>query len=386
MTGRRVLFVNHTSSVSGAEMILLDVVRAVAHPSAFLFEDGPLAAKLGMTGADVILSRFGRSFSKIRRDSKLASALPMAGSLLAVAAELARAARKHDVVYANSQKAFTLGAIAAAMARRPLVWHLHDIVTSAHFGRGQRRMQVRLANSFASRVIAPSKAVAEAFELEGGRPGLARVIPNGLDIDDADDSTPKAALREALALPRGALVGVFSRLAAWKGQHVVLQALAALPNVRCIVAGAPLFGEEPYAESLHVLAAKLGIADRVQFLGQRDDVPRLMRAVDVVIHPSIAPEPFGRTLVEAMRARTPIVATDAGASRDILDGGAGWLLPAGDPSALASAIREILTADDAERASTLDRAEQRAREVYGLKTMQSAVVALIEEAAAEAGR
>ena len=132
-------------------------------------------------------------------------------------------------------------------------------------------------------------------------------------------------------MPPGPLIGVFSRLAPWKGQHIVLQALAGLPGVHGIFAGSALFGEDAYAASLRVLASELGIADRVVFLGQRGDVPALMRAVDIVVHPSVDPEPFGRTLVEAMLARTPVIATDAGAASEILGGGeAGMLVPPGD--------------------------------------------------------
>ena len=97
-------------------------------------------------------------------------------------------------------------------------------------------------------------------------------------------------------------MGVFSRLAAWKGQHVVVQALAHLPEVNCIIVGDALFGEQAYAERLTTLINDLGLAGRIHFLGHRADVPKLMRAVDVMVHPSIAPEPFGRTLVERYRA------------------------------------------------------------------------------------
>ncbi len=83
---------------------------------------------------------------------------------------------------------------------------------------------------------------------------------------------------------------------------------------------------------LNRMVADLGLGDRVHFLGQRGDVPRLMRAVDAMIHPSIDPEPFGRTLVEAMLADVPVIATDAGAASDILEAGkAGTLVPPGEP-------------------------------------------------------
>ena len=301
MTAPHVLFLSHTGAVSGAEMVLLDVVGAWPNPAAFLFEDGILGGKLRDRGVEVLTSRFGGGFSGIRRDGSLVKAVPLLGKMAALIAELAFVARRYDVLYANSQKAFVLGSLAAAIARRPLIWHLHDIVDRAHFGAGQRRLQIALANRFAHCVIAPSKPVAEAFVAEGGRADLPCIVPNGLAIEPC--ATPKEELRQRLGLPAGPLIGAFSRLAPWKGQHVVLMALAKLPGVHCVIAGSPLFGEDAYAESLRALASSLDIAGRVTFLGQRNDVPELMRAVDIVVHPSVDPEPFGRTLVEAMLAR-----------------------------------------------------------------------------------
>ena len=355
MSAPRVLFLNHTGAISGAEMVLLDVVRACESPAAFLFEEGALGGKLRSLGVKVVQSRFGAGFAGIKRDTSLFKALPLAGKMSALVAELALAARRYDVLYANSQKAFVLGSLAASIARRPLIWHLHDIIGKAHFGAGQRRLQIGLANRFAGCVVAPSRSVADAFIAEGGRSRLACVVPNGLDMEPA--GLPEAEARQELGLPSGPLIGVFSRLAPWKGQHVVLQALAKLPGVHCIVAGSALFGEDAYAASLRLLASDLGIEDRVTFLGQRGDVPALMRAVDIVVHPSVDPEPFGRTLVEAMLARTPVIATDAGAASEILDGGeAGTLVPPGDAGALTEAIRETLAGSPA-LAARIDLAE-----------------------------
>ncbi|MGH1591510.1 glycosyltransferase [Methylobacterium phyllosphaerae] len=233
------------------------------------------------------------------------------------------------MVYANSQKAFLLSALAARLIGRPLIWHLHDILDGAHFGFAQRTLQVRLANLCAAQVIVPSEAAARAFAEAGGRRSLIRIVPNGLDL--ARDPRPSKALRAELGLPTGLLVGVFSRIAPWKGQDVLIEALAKVPDMRCIVVGAPLFGEDAFAAHLRDLAAARGVSDRVQFLGQRADVPLLMQAVDAVVHPSVDPEPFGRTLVEAMLAGVPVIATDAGASAEILDGGAaGTLVPPRD--------------------------------------------------------
>ncbi|WP_398465245.1 glycosyltransferase [Tardiphaga sp.] len=381
MSSPRVLFVCHTGSISGAELVLIDLVRPWAGQSALLFEDGPLHAALSACGLNVAISRWGNGLNDVRRDSSFAKVVPVVSAMYGIVAEVARFARRHDVVYANSQKAFVLSAIAAKLVRRPLIWHLHDIISPAHFGSMQRRVQVLLANHCTARVVVPSKAAADAFIAEGGRKDLVAIVPNGLDI--APEAQSPAEIRRELNLPQGALVGVFSRLAEWKGQHVVLEALANTPGVSCIIAGSALFGEEAYEQRLRQMVRDLALGERVHFLGQRSDVPRLMRAVDAVIHPSIDPEPFGRTLVEAMLADVPVIATDAGAASDILEGGrAGTLVPPGDAVALAQAIAGVMLRSP-EHVKQIEYAAARARSHYGVAQMLDATSRLIRQAAGE---
>jgi glycosyltransferase involved in cell wall biosynthesis len=378
MSTERVLFVDHTGQIGGAELILLDVVEGRRQSSVFLFESGPLSEALASKHLNLISSKWGSGLGQFRRNSSVLSAFPLAGRLAAIIVEIGRASRAHDVVYANSQKAFVLSAIANVFVRRPLIWHLHDIISSDHFGAAQRRAQVLLANTCASKVIVPSQAAATAFISAGGSRELVEIVPNGLAIEP-EPSTP-AELRQKLGLPPGPLVGVFSRLAAWKGQHVLIEALAALPGVNCIVVGDALFGEQDYAARLTRMVAELDLADRVRFLGHRNDVPKLMKAVDVMVHPSIDPEPFGRTLVEAMLAGVPVVATNAGAAPDILEGGkAGTLVQPGDATALAGAIAAVL-ASPAQLANQLEYATGRARVHYSLKRMLDAIGLLISKA------
>ena len=373
----RVLFVDHTGQIGGAELVLLDVVEGRRNSSVFLFEKGPLSDAMIEKGLDLIASKWGNGLSQFRRDSSVLTAIPLAGRLIAIVGEIAQAARRHDVVYANSQKAFVLSAIANIIVSRPLIWHLHDIISSAHFGRTQRMVQVRLANWRASKVIVPSEAAALAFVDAGGRRDLIDIVPNGLTVDTEPRSPDE--LRQELGLPTGPLVGVFSRLVAWKGQHVLLKALAGLPEVNCIVVGDALFGEADYAASLSQLVVDLHLQQRVFFLGHRNDVPRLMKAVDVMVHPSIDPEPFGRTLVEAMLAGVPVIASDAGAAPDILDGGrAGTLVPPNDPQALAEAIASVLAKPE-QLVAQLEYASSRAYGQYSLGRMLDLIGILIRK-------
>jgi glycosyltransferase involved in cell wall biosynthesis len=169
--------------------------------------------------------------------------------------------------------------------------------------------------------------------------------------------------RQAGRDDRPLAVGIVGRLAPWKGQHVFLDAFArAFPDGdECaLVIGDALFQEEDYAARLHHQADELGIASRVTFRGFRADVPAELADLDVLVHASVIPEPFGQVVVEGMAAGLPVIATDAGGPAEIITPGTdGVLVPLGDAPALAAALRR-LAADRGLRARLGSAARARA--------------------------
>ena len=170
------------------------------------------------------------------------------------------------------------------------------------------------------------------------------------------------------------MVGVFSRLAPWKGQHVLIDALTAVPDVHALFVGDALFpGDETYAEQLRVQARRHGLTHRVHFLGFRDDIPTLMHAVDVVAHTSTAPEPFGRVIVEGMLAGRPVVATRAGGPTEIIqDDVNGKLVPPGDADQLANVLRAFLS-DPATTTRLAERGRKDARARFSIDAMHESI-------------
>jgi glycosyltransferase involved in cell wall biosynthesis len=156
-----------------------------------------------------------------------------------------------------------------------------------------------------------------------------------------------------------------------------------MPGVHAVFVGAALFGDDAqYAAELQSRAAALEITDRVHFLGFRDDVPALMSAVDIVVHSSTTPEPFGRVIVEAMLAERPVIATRAGGAMEIVeDGRTGMLVAPGEPAALARAITGLL--NNPARAATIARNGRRCAE--SRFTLDSAIPA-VERNIVEAAR
>ncbi|WP_456428904.1 glycosyltransferase [Rhodocaloribacter sp.] len=379
----RILFLDHVGVLGGAELSLLDVARHFAGASRVaLFEDGPFRRRLEEAGVGVDVLAAPDSVKKVSREGGKGGDLRSLPGVMALAWRVARRARGFDVVYANSQKSFVVGSVAARLARKPMIWHLRDLLTGDHFSASHRRLAVTLGNALATRVIANSEATAQAFVESGGRAGKVRVVYNGFDPAPFEAVTPEeaAAARAEIGLGDAPTVGVFSRLSPWKGQHVLLDALTRAPGLHAVLVGGALFGdEERYAASLHEKVVASGLSDRVHFLGFRRDVPRLLRAVDVVAHTSVAPEPFGRVVVEGMLAGKPVVATRAGGVLEIIeDGVTGRLVPPGDAETLAGTLRALF-ADPAQTAAMAAAAREAARRRFSRETMLEGIERQINE-------
>jgi glycosyltransferase involved in cell wall biosynthesis len=386
MSAPAVLFVDHTGMMGGAQHSLLDIAEAHRERGAIaLLEDGPFAAALEARGVRVLRIGGGAALRRIKKTS----AFPGIGSLVALvrtARAVARAARPFDLLYANSPKSFLVASLAGALARRPVVWHLRDILGQGHFSAANVRAVIAAANWRAARVVANSRATADAFVAAGGDPSLVTVVHNGVDPAPFDELAPDTCrvVRAEFGIAADAfVVGCFSRLHPWKGQSVLLDAMERLPGVHVLIAGGALFsGEAPYEAELRARAALASYAGRVHVLGARDDVPRLLAACDVVVHPSVLAEPFGRVLVEAMLAGRPVVATSTGGVPEVVtDGETGVLVPPGDASALGEALH-ALRRDAARAAALARRGSVHARHRFSRGEMLAGVRRVIDEVAA----
>lgn len=383
MSAPSVLFMDHAGVLGGAELYLLDVVRPLANAHVALFEDGPFAQRLNDAGVSVEVLPSASSFLQVQKSGTWHAALRALPGLIQLTMRMARRAQAYDVLFANSQKSLLVAGLAGAWARRPVIWNLHDMLTADHFSALNRRVAILWANRFTDRVIVNSHATQDAFSQSGGRAEKTQVVYNGIDPTPFDRTGPDdlSSLRRELSLPDHVpLVGVFSRLAPWKGQHVLIEALDALPTVHALLVGDSLFrGDASYEQTLRHTAEEAGVSDRVHFLGFRDDIPHLMHLVDVVLHTSTAPEPFGRVIVEGMLAARPVIATRAGGAVEIVqEPDTGVLVPPGQPGALADAIQDLL--DSPRKARAMGRtARHYARERFGVETMQRAVRAIIHD-------
>lgn len=336
----KILFLDQSGKPGGAELCLIDIAKPYRNSCLVgLFVDGAFRQLLEQQQIPVEV--LATEAIKVRKESSLIQSLSSVTALLPLIGKVVQKARQYDLIYANTQKALVVGALASFLSRRPLVYHLHDILSTDHFSSTNLKVAVTLANRFASLVIANSQASQDAFLAAGGRSDIIDVVYNGFDPEVYHiDRTNLSQLKTQLELDGQFIVGHFSRLSPWKGQHILIEALTYCPkNVTAMFVGDALFGEQDYVEQLHKQVAELGLENRVKFLGFRSDVPQLMAICDLVAHTSTAPEPFGRVIVEAMLSGTPIVAAQSGGAIELIEPGInGFLVPPDRPQLLADVI------------------------------------------------
>lgn len=336
-------------------------------------DHGELAADLRAAGVEVLV----RPLAVLRRSVMSPTGIGrVAASWAADAGGLGRVARRHEVALVHTNTSVTLGGAAAArVAGVPHVWHVREIY--AGFERWWPAYRRLLLTADALPCV--SEATCRQFD---GAPA-ARVLHDGLAVDPA--RAERTAARAALGLDADAVVvAVLGRISGWKGQDVLVRALAedALrerADVVALVAGAPWHGEERHERELRQTAAALGVAERVRIAGFVEDVDLVYGAADVIAVPSKQPDPFPNAALEAAAAGCCVVASAHGGLPEMLrDGETGVLVAPSDPAALATAVGAL--ADDPPRREALGvaaRADVRAR--FSRERMLDAVQALYDE-------
>ena len=267
------------------------------------------------------------------------------------------------LVHANSSKAGVLGRVAAVLMRVPVrVFTVHGWAFKAYAGLAS--LLYRWADRLMRPVTSATICVSETERTAGLAARTCRaagtvVIPNAVDVDAA----PRAALEGDP--PRIVTVG---RLAAPKDALTLLRALATLGPLPF---SARLVGDGPDRPAVEAEIRSLGLGDRVEPAGSRADVPALLAGADVFVLSSRSEgAPF--SILEAMAAGLPVVATDVGGVRELVaDGETGLLVPAGDPARLAEALRRLLE-DPALRRRLGAAGHARARERFDLRALRDA--------------
>jgi glycosyltransferase involved in cell wall biosynthesis len=365
-----VLFVNHTAELGGGEIALSDLLgrldRERFEPQVCLFADGPLAARVRAQRVPVLLLPLEAGVAAVTGRSLRGSLLQHAGTVrqaVAFARRLADliAERQVDVVYANSLKADLIAGVAARLAGRPCIWHVRDRIDATYLPAAVAAI-FRVAGA-----VLPRRLVTNSHSTAATLGPLVQsrthVVYSGTRFAEVEHVSPPTLP------PR--TIGIVGRICWWKGQDIFLRAAAevlkAHPRTRFRIVGSAMFGEDAFEAQCRQLSSDLGIDHAVEFRGFRPRVQEEFEALDLVVHASTLPEPFGQVIVQAMALGRPIIAADAGGVRELLpDDGVGVRIRPGDPAALTDAMLDVF-ARPADYHARVARARDLARARFSLE-------------------
>lgn len=330
----RVLHIYSGNLYGGIETMLVTLARqrnlcAQMSPHFALCFEGRLSEELTAAGVPVRMLghvRASRPATVLRARRALATHLRDTG---------------FDVVICHAPWSQAIFGPVVRGAGLPLVFWLHDATDGRHWlERWARRTPPDLA-------ICNSRFTASKLNNLYTR-ARAEVIYCPVEFSTAAyTQDERRATRAELNTPEDATVIIqVSRMEAWKGHHLHLEALAALPQlphwVCWMVGGAQRPQEIKYLAELKETAKRSGLAERIKFLGERTDVARLLEAADIHCQPNIRPEPFGLTFIEALFARLPVVTIASGGAQEIIDDSCGILVPPGDAGKLSFALQKLI--------------------------------------------
>jgi glycosyltransferase involved in cell wall biosynthesis len=332
-------------------------------------EAGPLADDLRGDGIEVTI----RPLIVLRRGQANPASL-LAGAARDGAA-LTRLIRHRQISLVHSNTSVILGGAAAAgLARVPHVWHVRE-----SYGRFARVWPTYRRLLTTARAL---PCVSEATATQFAGHGRVRVLYDGLAVEA--HRAPRAEARAALGIdPDVPVIAVLGRVSDWKGQDVLVRALAE-PALRerdavGLIAGEAWPGAEDRLKVVLDLAARLAVGDRLRLIGFRDDVDTIYGAADLIAVPSTAPDPLPGAAIEAGAAGSAVIASDTGGLPEIIkDGRTGRLFEPGNAAALAQIAADLL--DDPARRDRLGRAAVTdVRERFAPARLRDSIRALYDE-------
>ncbi len=345
----KILFYNHTGQVSGAERMLLMILSRMDRKTFASCLVCPAEGDLGKMAADLGVEVEPLKGLEARFTWRVDHLLVYAVSFVRVMRELRRRVITHrpNLVHANSIRAGLVATAATIGLKHRVVWHLHDLLP-----RHPMSSLIRLFAALSKRtvMIAVSEAVGRNFR--GRWNSLLRnrvsVILNAIDLDEFQpDQFARRRIRKELRFSEADfIVGTVGQVTPRKGQLELIRAFSQVvnqsPNMVLMIAGAPLFNRDhEYFDTLKRTATKLGISNKVRFLGARSDIGAIMQTLDLLVVNSKA-EPFGLVVVEAMACGTPVLAASVDGIPEIIEHNEnGWLVSPGDETALTESILSL---------------------------------------------
>ncbi len=298
------------------------------HPIVLCPGEGELAERMKEAGAEVVSLRIGR----IRHLNPL-----VVWRLLSFIKE-----NSIDLIHTDSTTETFYCGIVARIRGTPLVWHIR-VDEGGWF-------LYRVLSMLATRIIVVSQALRRGFPWLRSNHRLS-IVYNAIDLEDFDSSSTSSIRKELKIKGDEMLIASIGRIEEKKGHGILISAMKDIKDARLIMIGR---GEADYINRLKALSESYGVSDRVFFMGYREDIPSILKEIDILVVTSFT-EGFSRAILEAMAAGKPVIATDVGGNREaVVDGVTGYIVPPGDSDALVSRIRDLIK--DPEKRERMGRA------------------------------
>jgi len=385
-----VLVVHSSAELYGSDKSLLDFVRLrPAHMAltVVLPEDGPLLPALRACGAEVVVGEVCKLQRVMLSPAGLWRLLRAAATSLRFMRGLHRQ-RQFQLVYSNTVAVFG-GALFARRHGLPHVWHVREIVVGSPALSLLFRKMVRWLSQTAICNSNQTRSWIADGDSDPCRAARYPAVWNGVDVA-AQPVDREAARRSLGAAPGEVLFVLVGRINAWKGQQLLVQAFADMVRqgvagqvgLRLTIIGSTFSGQDHWLQQLQAAVAASGCAEQIAVQPFRSDVETVWAAADVVVVPSIDPEPFGRVAVEAMAFARPVIAAAHGGLVEIVQPGVtGLLVPPRDAPALTNAMAALAT-NPSLRASMGQAGLARQRAVFSVQGYADRVGAVLDAAAA----
>ncbi len=340
----KVLYVDHSPKAGGAAKVMVRLLGMLRNDGVSPVIACSEGSDLGKALHDSGFQTYAMPMPWLTKKASVLRLLSYIFYLFSISYRISRVIWKEDIkiMHANTFIASLYCVVPAIITRRPLIWHMHDILEAGLVN----KLFIRISGYYASKIICVSEAVKSHLVEFGVAPQRCVVIYNS--VQPTENSREYGRFRKELDINENVLLaGLIAFITKWKGQVVLIKAIPEVikdfPDAKFVIVGdIMLESDRCYMDSLYRLVREYGIREHVIFTGHRPDILDIMTDLDVVVHTSILPDPLPTVVLEAMSVGKPIIASNSGGTPEMIENGAnGYLITPNDPKELARAIVEL---------------------------------------------
>jgi glycosyltransferase involved in cell wall biosynthesis len=342
---RRILYIQFAPG-GGSTVSLCDLVKGLDRhqyePSILFINNNQYVENFNQLNAKTYI--FNHIRYKYRKQNFLGNIHQFFLADIPFAIRIARFVKQQQIDLIHYNTGFDRAVMMAAlMARIPIVCHYRSFYNTIPL---ISKMLLPLADG----IVYTTRAISEHYLKLIGHVGKQAIVYEPIDIQRFSQHHNTDYLKQEFSINKNDyLISNIGRLTPWKGQNYFIQAIANIvkdyPNTKILIVGAPGKNsrDQQYFDSLQAMVAEMSLQNQVLFTGNRNDVPEIMAASDIVVHSACEPEPFGLVIAEAMAAGTPVIATRGGGTPEIIDDGVtGFLVPIKSADGIQSTIQKLL--------------------------------------------